>query len=154
MGHHLGKPQDPLVQLQSRFGSDMVMFHLPCQLFLDPFLNQCASCCQTLEMGPSGDRVLAKVRVRSSDVATAEEAPVSCSHWRAQLSAHASVRVKYSLRVRDRVRGRLRFTIRVTIRVRVRSQQVHALNAHQSNCLHEGLSGGHKGRVREGAGQD
>ena len=67
----------PAVQLQSCFGSDMVRFQVLCQLFLDQFLNQCASCCQILELGPNGYRALARVRVHSSGVATAEEAPVS-----------------------------------------------------------------------------
>ena len=67
----------PPLQLQSCFGSDMVMFQVPCQLFLDQFLNQCESCCQTLELGPNAYRAIARVRVRSSVVAMAEETPVS-----------------------------------------------------------------------------
>ena len=67
----------PPLQLHPRFGSDMVMFQVPCQLFLDQFLNQCESCCQTLELGPNAYRAIAWVRVRSSGVAMAEETPVS-----------------------------------------------------------------------------
>ena len=79
--------------------------------FLHQFLNLCVSCCQTLELGPNGDRALASIRVPSRDVAMAVETPVLLSCWRAELSAHARVQVKCSVQVRDRVRCRLRFTI-------------------------------------------
>ena len=63
---------NPLVQLQSCFGSDMVMFHIPCGVFLYRFSNPCVCCCEILELGPHGERAFVTVRVQSRDVTRAE----------------------------------------------------------------------------------
>ena len=57
--------RNPLVQMQSRFGNDMVMLHAPYLVFLHRSSNPSAWYCQTLELGPHGKRGLARFRIRS-----------------------------------------------------------------------------------------
>ena len=56
-------------------------------------------------LGPDGEGALARVRVRSRDVARAEATPVSRSPMRAEVRAHVTVQHKCWARVR----GQLRF---------------------------------------------
>ena len=58
-------------------GNDMVSFQVPCRVSLHLFRTPGAWCCQTLALGPLGERALARVRVRPRDVARAEATPVS-----------------------------------------------------------------------------
>ena len=49
----------------------------PCRISMHRFWTPGAWFCQTLELGPHGQRALARVRVRFRDVARVEATPVS-----------------------------------------------------------------------------
>ena len=70
-----GNLQNPLGQLAPGLGKDMVSFQVLCRVSLHCFWTTGAWCCQTLELGPHEERALARVRVRSRDVARAEATP-------------------------------------------------------------------------------
>ena len=76
-----------------------------------------------LALGPHRERALARVRVRSSDVARDEVTPVSLSTLRPEVRAHTTVWLKSTVRVRGRHRFRWRDPVRGRVRVRVRSQE-------------------------------
>ena len=63
--------RNPLVQLQPGLGNDMVMFQAICQVILHRLWTPGEWCCQTLVLGPHGERALAMVSVLSRDIARA-----------------------------------------------------------------------------------
>ena len=77
MGTWLGRPQESSRQLQPGMRNDMVSFQVPCQGSLHRFWTTGMWCCQTLVLGPHGERALARVRFLSRDVARAEAILVS-----------------------------------------------------------------------------
>ena len=77
MGPGRGGLWNPLGQLQPGLGDNMVSFQVPCRVRLHRFWTPGTWCCQTLELGPHGERALARVRVWSRNVARAEATLVS-----------------------------------------------------------------------------
>ena len=65
------------MQLQPSLENDMVILQVPCQVVLHRFWTPGTWSCQTLELGPYGERALAMVRVRTRDVARDEVTLVS-----------------------------------------------------------------------------
>ena len=58
-------------------GNDMLSFQVPYQVSLPCFWTPVVWCFRTLELGPHGERALARVRVGSKDVTRAEATLVS-----------------------------------------------------------------------------
>ena len=76
-----------------------------------------------MALGPHRERALARVRVRSSDVARDEATPVSLSTLRPEVRAHTMVWLKSTIRFRVQHRFQWRDPIRGRVRVRIRSQE-------------------------------
>ena len=71
------RPPESSPELQPGLGNDMVVLQVPCQVVLHRFWTPGMWSCQTLELGPHGERALAMVRVRTRDVARADVTLVS-----------------------------------------------------------------------------
>ena len=67
--------RNPLRQLQPGLGNDMVSFQIPCRVSLHHFWTPGVWCCQTLVLGPLGERAFSRVRVLSSEVAKVDATP-------------------------------------------------------------------------------
>ena len=115
--------RNPLGQLQPGLGNDMLRFHVPCHVSLHRFWTRDAWFVQRLELDPHGERALARIRVRSRDVSSAEATQVSWSPSRADVKAHARRRLKCRVRVQGSLRFWWRLPVKGHVRVRVRSQE-------------------------------
>ena len=98
-----------------------------------------------MELGPHGERFLARVRIRSREIEPAQATPVLGSPSRAEMRAHGRVRVKCMVSVREWVKCRVSVTIRVMFRVSFRSQEAPGTDTTAEPLSPQGLSGGHKG---------
>ena len=63
-----GGLRNPLGQLQPGLGNDMMSFQVACGVNLHRFCTPGVWCCQTLELGPRGERALVRVRVWTRDI--------------------------------------------------------------------------------------
>ena len=113
----------PLGQLQPGLGNDMVSFQVACHVSLHRFWTLDAGYCQTLVLGPHGERALGRVRVMSRDVDRSGMNLVSWPQSRGEVRAHATGRVKCKVRVRGRLRFRWRVVFQDRVRNNVRSQE-------------------------------
>ena len=73
MGHWSGRPQEISGAATVGLGNNLVMFQVLCHVILHRFRAPGAWGCQTLVLGTHGERALARVRVRSRDIATVDE---------------------------------------------------------------------------------
>ena len=71
------RPLDPLRQLQPGLRSSMVSFQAPCQVSLHRFWTPGTRSCQRLDLGPYGQRALARVTIRPRHTSMAEATAVS-----------------------------------------------------------------------------
>ena len=113
---------NPLGQLQPGRGNYMVSFQVPSRVSLHHIWTPGPWCCQTMELGPHGERALARVRVPTREVARAEATLILWSPSSAEVSVH----VRRWLNCRVWVRGRLRFWWSVHVRGRVRVRSLEA----------------------------
>ena len=73
MGHWSGRPQEFSGAATVGLGNKTVMFQVLCQVILHRFRTPGTWGCHTLVLGTHGERALARVRVRSRDIASVDE---------------------------------------------------------------------------------
>ena len=128
----------------------MVSFQFPCRVSLHRFRIPGTWCCQTLELGPHGEKPQLGLGFCPGTSRWPSDSRLVIS---LQVSSEGPCQSRLNCRVRDQ--GRLRFRWRVWVRgrfrVRVSSQELQAPNPQQGRGLCEGLSLGLKGPCRSGS---